>query len=134
MRLYNLQGELLRSVHTKSGNILLDITVTQSGGLVYADFWDSSINLVSGTQIQTLITLSEWRHWDVCSTSSGDLLVIMTINDGKQTKVGRFSGSTERQSIQWDNQGIRTVSAIFQPEKGSFIYSKYLSELGYLRG
>ena len=53
MRLYNLQGELLRSVHTKSGNILLDITVTQSGGLVYADFWDSSINLVSGAQIQT---------------------------------------------------------------------------------
>nr|XP_022308239.1 E3 ubiquitin-protein ligase TRIM36-like [Crassostrea virginica] len=57
MKLYNLKGQLLNSVLTKSGNNPKDIAVTRSGGLVYADPKDRSINVVSGTKIQTLITL-----------------------------------------------------------------------------
>ena len=57
MKLYNLKGKLLGSVQTKSGNRPKDIAVTLRGGLVYADYHDSSINLESSTQIQTLITL-----------------------------------------------------------------------------
>ncbi|XP_022309178.2 uncharacterized protein LOC111114923 [Crassostrea virginica] len=134
MKLYNLKGELLKSIQTKSGNTPRDIAVTRSGGLVYADRWDSSINLVSGTQIQTLITLRGWRPLYLCSTSSGDLLVIMTSDDDSdsdsdesdesddkiQTKVVRYSGSTEKQTIQQDDQG--------KPLYSSDGYTKYLSE------
>ncbi|XP_078331526.1 uncharacterized protein LOC144625198 [Crassostrea virginica] len=135
LRLYNLQGELLRSVQTKSGNPPGDIAVTLSGDLVYTDYEDSSINLVSGTQIQTefklsgkksktkiqpVITLRGWKPYNLCSTSHGDLLVIMYSDDGKQTKVVRYSGSTEKESIQWDDQGKPLYS--FGP------YTKYLSE------
>nr|XP_022304480.1 uncharacterized protein LOC111111667 [Crassostrea virginica] len=119
MKLYNLKGELLKSVQTKSGDRPQDIAVTRSGGLVYADYHDSSINLVSGTQIQTLITLRGWRPRYLCSTSSGDLLVTMTSDDGKQSKVVRYSGSTEKQTIQWDDQGKPLYS---------FYGIKYLSE------
>uniref|UniRef100_A0A8B8BEH7 Uncharacterized protein LOC111109396 n=1 Tax=Crassostrea virginica TaxID=6565 RepID=A0A8B8BEH7_CRAVI len=77
LRLYNLQGELLRSVRTKSWNGPRDIAVTRSGDLVYTDPVDRSVNLVSGTQIQTLITLWGWRPLNLCSTASGDLLVTM---------------------------------------------------------
>ncbi|XP_078331544.1 uncharacterized protein LOC111105269 [Crassostrea virginica] len=105
LRLYNLQGELLRSVHTKSGYYPWDIAVTRSGDLVYTGYIDRSINLVSGTQIQRLITQRGWTPFSLCITSSGDLLVTMTSSDGKQTKVVRYSGSTEKQSIQWDDQG-----------------------------
>nr|XP_022309160.1 uncharacterized protein LOC111114909 [Crassostrea virginica] len=105
MKLYNLKGELLRSVQTKSGDAPEDIAVTRSGGLVYADWDDRSINLVSGTQIQTLITLRGWIPLYLCSTVSGDLLVIMDSDDDKQTKVVRYSGSTEKQTIQRDDQG-----------------------------
>ncbi|XP_078331531.1 uncharacterized protein LOC144625202 [Crassostrea virginica] len=105
LRLYNLQGELLKSVQTKSGNYPRDIAVTQSGDLVYTDDFDRSINLVSGTQIERLIKLRGWRPHYLCSTSSGDLLSTMTSDDDKQTKVVRYSGSTEKQSIQWDDQG-----------------------------
>ena len=43
MKLYSLQGELLKSVKTKSGNMPLDIAMTRSGGLVYSDYKDRSI-------------------------------------------------------------------------------------------
>nr|XP_022305618.1 uncharacterized protein LOC111112429 [Crassostrea virginica] len=139
MELYNLKGELLMYVRTKSGNWPEDIAVTRSGGLVYADKDDRSINLVSGTQIQTLITLQGWKPFGLCSTSSGDLLVIMRSDDDDDhyddddyyydddddddnngsTKVVRFSGSTETQTIQQDDQG--------NPLYSSGLY-KYLSE------
>ncbi|XP_078331293.1 uncharacterized protein LOC144625096 [Crassostrea virginica] len=122
LRLYNLQGELLRSVQTKSGNKPRDIAVTRSGGLVYADDKDRSINLVSGTQIQRLIRLRGWEPLSLCSTSSGDLLVTMESDDGKQTKVVRYSGSTEKQSIQWDNQGKPLYTS------DHYTNIKYLSE------
>ena len=46
----------------------------------------------------------------------------MEKEDEKQTKVVRFSGSTEIQSIQWDYQG----KPLYSP--GRYIYTKYLNE------
>ena len=120
MKLYNPKGEVLKSVQTKSGNDQTGIAVTRSRGLVYADPEDRSINLVSDTQIHRLITLQGWRPRNLCSTASGDLLVTMTNNDWKQTKVVRYSDSTEKQTIQYDDQG--------KPLYSSTCYTKYLSE------
>nr|XP_022305617.1 E3 ubiquitin-protein ligase TRIM36-like [Crassostrea virginica] len=97
-------GEILESVKTISEKAPKDIAVTRSGGLVYADCSDRSINLVSGTQIHTLIKQRGWKPRGLCIMSSGDLLVAMTSDDRKQTKVVRYSGSTEKQIIQWDDK------------------------------
>ena len=105
LRLYNLRGELLRSVETKSGNEPWDIALTQSRKLVYTDPKDRSINQVNGTSTNRLIRLQGWRPWGLCSTSSGDLLVIMDSGDREHSKVVRYSGSTETKSIQWDDRG-----------------------------
>lgn len=74
---------------------------------MYTDNEDSSINIVEMKRIQTLILLmhTEWRPRGLCSTFSGDLLVIIESCDGKQTKVVRYSGSKEKQSIKWDDGG-----------------------------
>ena len=120
LRFYNLQGELLRSVKVKPANDPVDIAVTRGGSLVYID--SRSINLVSGIQIYKLIKLRGWKLWGLCSTFSGDLLVTMTSDDGKEAKVVRYSGSIEKQSIQWDDQGKALYSS------NSLTNIKHLSE------
>ncbi|XP_052707159.1 uncharacterized protein LOC128182520 [Crassostrea angulata] len=101
LRLFNLQGELVRSTQTTPGGRASDIAATESGNLVYIGGMDRTVKILKNTEIQTVITLQEWSPCGVCSTSSGDLLVAM-ISDDKEAKVVRYAGDTEIQSIQYN--------------------------------
>lgn len=105
LKIFNLQGKLLQSIQSKSGGIPSDIAVTSSGDIVYTDRSDRTVNIVKDTKIQTVIKLQGWQPFNICCTSSGDLLVSMVCDEYKQTKIVRYFGSTEKQSIQFNDEG-----------------------------
>ena len=120
MKLLNLQSERLTSIQTKSGIMPLDITVTRDGDLVYTDWDNKTINLVKNKQDRPVITLQGWRPLCVCCTAANHLLVTMISDDREQSKVVRYSGSTETQTIQYDDQR--------RPLYSSDGWYKYISE------
>ncbi|XP_061165685.1 uncharacterized protein LOC133174600 [Saccostrea echinata] len=103
MNFYSIiQGSLLKSITTKSGNWPYDIAVTKSGDLVYTDQINRTVNIVKNEGVEEVIRLQNWKPSGVCCTFFGDLLVTM-YGDNKQSKVIRYSGSTEKQTIQLTN-------------------------------
>lgn len=129
IRLYNLHEELFSSIETTSGNWPTDIVWTKSGDLFYADKENRTVTKVTNEEyenreIRTNFSLGEWRPLGVCSTSSGDLLVVMD-NDNytyEQTKVVRYSGFRKKQSIQYNDKGQPLYSF------SEYLYNKYITE------
>ncbi|XP_062621691.1 uncharacterized protein LOC134283263 [Saccostrea cucullata] len=113
MKLFSInQGSLLKSITTRSGTTHSSIAVTKSGDLVYTDYNDRTVNIVKIEKIyvEEMIRLQDWKPRAAYSTSLDDLLVIMENDAYKQTKVVRYSGSTQKQSIQFDDKGKPLLS------------------------
>lgn len=124
LRLYNVDGTLVKMVQTKSGKIPFGITIIRFGDLVYADNYDRSLNIVKGTEVHTMIKLCGWRPLGVCSSSSDELLLLMINDSNNQAKVVRYSGCTEIQSIQFEDKG----KPLFSPDPASYDYPTRICE------
>ncbi|XP_062615135.1 tripartite motif-containing protein 55-like [Saccostrea cucullata] len=111
MKCFNIQGSLLKTIRKKLGEWPNDIAVTGDGDLVYCDGKKGTINKVTNGQTKKMIRLPDWTPNNLCVLSSGDLLVTMFSDDDTQAKVVRYSGSTEKQSIQFDEEGKPLYSA-----------------------
>ncbi|XP_062580298.1 tripartite motif-containing protein 55-like [Saccostrea cucullata] len=112
MKLYSIsQRSLLKSIATKSECRPSDITVTKNGDLIYVDTMDGTVNIVKNEKIRKLVKQKNWRPDGACSTSSGDILVIMNNNDNERTQVLRYQGSTMKQSIEFDDEGKSLYSS-----------------------
>ncbi|XP_052679591.1 uncharacterized protein LOC128160328 [Crassostrea angulata] len=105
IKCFNSKGSLLQTVKQKSGKFPGDIAVDSNGDLLYTSGISWTVYKVKNVQTEELIRLQGWRPCKLCVTSTGDLLVTMFSDDKTQSKVVRYSGSTEKQTIQFDDEG-----------------------------
>lgn len=66
IRLYNLQGELVKSIQTRSGQNPWDIAVK---GNVYTSFSDRTVNVVNNKGMHAEISVKGWSPRNICSSS-----------------------------------------------------------------
>nr|XP_022298740.1 uncharacterized protein LOC111107711 [Crassostrea virginica] len=124
IKCFNIQGVLQNTIKTKSGDWPRDIAVDRDEALLYSDYATRTVYKVKNDQTKAIITLQGWRPNNLRATSSGDLLVTMYSDDCTQSKVVRYSGSTVKQTIQFDDDDGQPLYS------GSGI--KYISENKYL--
>nr|XP_034307653.1 uncharacterized protein LOC105334086 isoform X1 [Crassostrea gigas] len=105
IKCFNIKGNSINAIETKSEDYPNNIAVTAEGCLLYTDGELRTVNKVVKGQIEEIITLQGWIPNFVCVTSSGDLLVMMCDEDKPQYKVVRYSGSVEKQTIQFEENG-----------------------------
>uniref|UniRef100_K1PMU2 Tripartite motif-containing protein 3 n=1 Tax=Magallana gigas TaxID=29159 RepID=K1PMU2_MAGGI len=105
IKCFNMKGALLHTVKIKSEQRPSDIAVDSDGNLLFSDGKSRTVNKVKNGQTEELIRLQGWVPGKLCVTSNGDLLVTMISGNDYQFKVVRYSGSTEKQTIQFDDEG-----------------------------
>eukprot|EP00105_Crassostrea_gigas_P005046 XP_011418495.1 PREDICTED: uncharacterized protein LOC105321743 [Crassostrea gigas] len=105
VKCFNIKGSLLQTIRTKSGENTKDIAVDCDGDVLYSEGVTRSVNKTRIGQTEELIRLQGWNPNQMCVTSTGDLLVTMYSDNYTQSKVVRYSGSTEKQTIQFDGKG-----------------------------
>ncbi|XP_034305027.2 uncharacterized protein [Magallana gigas] len=120
IKCFNIKSSLFQRTKTKSGNWPNDIAVNSDGNLLYLDGTEGTVNIVKNGKTKKLIRLPKWTPIHLCVTSTGDLLVTMSSDDELQSKVVRYSGSTEKQTIQFDDEGKHLYSGNFN--------TKYITE------
>ncbi|XP_078335676.1 uncharacterized protein LOC111100886 [Crassostrea virginica] len=118
IKCFKTQGVLQKTITTKSRELPRDIAVYSDGALVYSD--GGTVYKVKNGQTEKIIRLQGWKPANMCVTSSGDLLVTMISEDKTQSKVVRYSGSTVKQTIQFDDDG--------QPLYSGNYYTKFITE------
>lgn len=98
-------SRLQQTIKIKSKEWPNDIAVDKNGDLLYSSAITRSVNKVVNGRTEELIIILGWVPSNLCVTQSGDLLVTMYSDDTTQSKVVRYSGSTEKQTIQFDGEG-----------------------------
>lgn len=98
-----MQRSLCTRIPSQSGQIPRDITVNNMGELLYVSL-DTLYRIRNG-ETESVNTLFEWNLKNLCRTQTGDVLVSMYSDDETQSKVVRYNGSTEKQTIQFDDDG-----------------------------
>ena len=120
IKCFDIQGVLQTIIKTNSGYFPSDIALDRDRALLYPDRKTSTVYKVENKQTEEIITLQGWKPNNLCVASSGDLLVTMFSDDYTQSKVIRYSGSTVKQTIQFDDEG--------QPLYSGNGFIKYIGE------
>eukprot|EP00105_Crassostrea_gigas_P011492 XP_011427180.1 PREDICTED: uncharacterized protein LOC105328108 [Crassostrea gigas] len=123
IKCFNTKGSLLQTVKINAEKGPNDIAVDTNGDLLLlllSNRTAGKVNKIKNGHTEEVFKLQGWGPCKLCVTSTGDLLVTMFSDYETQSKVVRYSGSTEKQTIQFDDEG--------KPLYSGNQYSKYITE------
>nr|XP_034306465.1 uncharacterized protein LOC105330559 isoform X1 [Crassostrea gigas] len=110
IKCFSINGKCMKTITAKSGEMPNDIAVTSGGVLVYCDWKIKTLNKINDGKIEQINRVKGWTLINLCLASTGDFLVSMYNDEMTQSKVVRYSESTEKQTIQFDNEGKHLYS------------------------
>ncbi|XP_052676953.1 uncharacterized protein LOC128158235 [Crassostrea angulata] len=113
IKCFTTSGKCMNTIITKQGSYTDNIAVTSTGDLVYCDRASKTLNQVKDGKIEEIIVCQGWKPMNLCISSTGELLIAFSKDDRTQSKVVRYSGSTEKQTIQFDDEGKPLYSSSF---------------------
>lgn len=98
-----MQSSISKQMASQSGQILRDITVNNEGDLLYIS--QKTLYRIKNGTTENVHIFFGWTPKNLCRTQTGDILVSMYSDDETQSRVVRYNGSTEKQTIQFDDDG-----------------------------
>lgn len=104
LKCFNSGGTLTKMITTSPDVCLNDIAITSERDLVYCDGMSNAVNKMTDGRIEEQIRVTGWTPCNLCVTSTDELLVVLCNDVKTQSKVVRYSGKTEKQSIQFDEE------------------------------
>ncbi|XP_056002823.1 tripartite motif-containing protein 45-like [Ostrea edulis] len=122
-RIYPRYEEMASDVQTEKAEMetnygKLTTAAEQEGEILHREITaivnqrKSAIQEMKNKHLSTLIKNTGWSPRYVCCTAGNDILVTMDSYVGEQYKGVRYSGSTEKQSIQFDAQDRPLYSSV----------------------
>ncbi|XP_062620679.1 uncharacterized protein LOC134282287 [Saccostrea cucullata] len=115
-------GSILNTIHTNGNVWALSINFLQEPVFFTVGIHKKDVCIYTKNEVKVLLSIHDWYCYGLNCTVNGDLLVSMRSTDCTQSRVVRYSGTTEILKIQYDSQG--------QPLFSSFEHVLLLTENG----
>jgi hypothetical protein len=95
-------GKTLQTVKTSESIRVLSINRDQC--LIFSTWTEEKVRIYKDGNVDTYLNIANWRLRGICQTKNGDMLMSVRSVDYTQSKVVRYSGTMEKQTIQYDGQ------------------------------
>lgn len=105
MKCFDSDGKCTNTIATISNRLASDIAVSRDGHLEYSDWKLKTANKMCNRKIKEIIFLKGWTPINLCFTTSGDLLVVFYNDEETLSKVVQYSGTSQKNTIQFDDDG-----------------------------
>ncbi|XP_078327924.1 uncharacterized protein LOC111113257 [Crassostrea virginica] len=107
----NRRGSILKTVSASGDVFALSLSLEKE--LIFSLYWpDTKLYRYDGDTVTTVLNLLQWCPRGLCHSANGDLLMSMRSVDETQSRVVRYSGTTETMVIQNDKRGKSLFSVV----------------------
>jgi streptogramin lyase len=102
MNIHGIDLETVEALNTK----FQDISATSEGEVIYSDYLNRCVNIVKGTQTETLLVMPDgWHPQGILQTDAGHILITLRTAGDCHCKIVRYEGQNITQEIQYNKHG-----------------------------